>query len=204
MTAIQRQRVVWTGFPGGPGVSTFYFTNAASAQSAVTALFASLANFYPGDVTTHVEPGGDILEDTSGTLTGVWAGTLQTDTKGVDSAASYSAASGALLRWETATIRNGSRLRGRTFVVPCTVSAYQNDGSLSTAAKGLLEGYCNTFVAAVTPNMVVWQRPRTATVAYVDGKGIPRKGLPARLGSSAVVVASSVPDLSVILRTRRD
>ena len=46
--------------------------------------------------------------------------------------------------------------------------------------------------------------PRAATVAYTDGRGIPHKALAGRLGSSGVVISSSVGDKPVVLRSRRD
>lgn len=204
MAAIQRQRVVWTGFPGSPGLSTFYFTDAAPQQGALRAFLAAVAGSLPNDVTLTLQPGGDVIEDSTGVITGVWAGTLQTPITPTGSAVGYAAPVGMLHRWETLKIVGGRRLRGRTYLVPARGDAYQSDGSLlDTVLAGQL-GASSAFIASVTPNLLVWQRPRAARTAYVDGRGIPHKAVSGRLGTSAVVVTASMPDKVVVLRSRRD
>ena len=204
MTAIQRQRVVWSGMPGGPGLSTFYFSDAAAAQGALHTFLEALKGALPQDVTLTMEPGGDVIEDTNGALTAVWAGTLQTPSQGTANTSGYAAASGFLIRWETLRIVSGSRLRGRTYVVPAEGALFGTNGQLSTSDAAGWGAAANDFVGAVTPNLVVWQRPRSATVAYTDGRGIPHKALAGRLGSSGIVVSASVPVKGVVLRSRRD
>lgn len=204
MTAIQRQRVVWTGFPGGPGLSTFYFADAASSQGDLHAFLTAVSGSLPNDVTLTIQPGGDVIEDTTGALTAVWAGTFQAPITPAGSVIGYAAPVGMLHRWETLTIRAGSRLRGRTYLVPVRSDAYQDDGTILSAVLAGQVGAASTFVGAVTPNLLVWQRPRAASAAYVDGHGKSHKALASRLGSSAVVVTSSMPDKVVVLRSRRD
>ena len=118
MTSIQRQRVVWTGFPGGPGLSTFYFTDAAASQSALRTFLSDMTLYLPPDVFMHVEPGGDVIDDATGVLTSVWAGTLLADLVGTGDASGYSCVSGFITRWETIAILAGRRLHGRTYFVP--------------------------------------------------------------------------------------
>ena len=98
MTQIQRQRVVWSGFKGGPGLSTFYFTDAASSQAALHDFFTGMLGSIPPDVHLHIEPGGDVLDDTNGTLLGVWAGTLQADMQGGAPDAPYAGPADCLVR----------------------------------------------------------------------------------------------------------
>ena len=204
MTAMQRQRVVWTGFKGAPGLTTFYFNDAAASQGAVHNFWSAMAVLLPSVVTISIEPGGDVIEDTTGALTGVWAGSLQAPIVGGAVGGVYSAPAGLLVRWETLVIRSGSRLRGRTFVVPVVTGAYQSDGTLEPASLAAAQLAASDFVGAVTPNMLVWQRPRVARAASVNGYGKPSKALAGRAGSSGVVVQSSVPDEAVVLRSRRD
>lgn len=204
MTSIQRLRAVWTVFPGGPGLSTFYFNDAHAAQSALHDLFFNVKNYLPPDVTITVQAGGDVIEDTTGTLTAVWAGTIQAPVVGTAPRTTYAAPAGGLLRWETLAIRAGSRLRGRTYLVPLTADSFGAAGTLAGSVVTDLANAASILVGAVTPNMVVWQRPRVARASYVDGRGIPHKALSGRQGSSAVVTSSSVPFETVILRSRRD
>lgn len=204
MTQIQRQRLVWTGFPGAPGVTTLYFGDAASAQSAVHDWLVAIQSWLPPDVHITLQPGGDVIEDTNGALSAVWAGTVKPEVQGTAGFPEYSAPSGALTRWETLAIRGGHRLRGRSYLVPLTRIAYAPDGALAAAAVAALAAAANALVGAVTPNMLVWQRPRVARAAYTDGRGIPHKALSGRLGSSAPVVTASVATKAVVLRSRRD
>lgn len=204
MTAMQRQRVVWSGFVGAPGVSTFYFTDAAAHQDDLHAFLTALANKIAVDVVLHIEPGGDVIDDSNGTLTGVWAGGVTADVHGAAGTAPYAAPAGFLVRWETATIVSGSRLRGRTYFVPSATGCFAVDGSIDGAVLPQIVAAASDFVGAVTPDLLVWQRPRVAQVAYVDGKGKPHKALSGRPGSSAPVIQSSVPDEVVVLRSRRD
>lgn len=204
MASIQRLRAVWTGFPGSPGLSNFYFTDAAASQGNLRAFFFAISGFLPPDVTVSVNPGGDVLDDATGTLTSVWAGTLQDPVVG-SGPTEYAAPVGFLARWETLTIRSGSRLRGRTYLVPASSLTFNGtDGSIGELNLANIRAACFDFVGAVTPNMLVWQRPRAARAAYVDGYGKPVKALASRVGSSAVVTSSSVPDMAVVLRSRRD
>lgn len=203
MANIFRQRVVWSGFPGGPGLSTFYFSEFPVPQFALHDLFVSLATFLPADVTLTLQPGGDVIESSTGTLTGSWAGEVTAPVVGTQTGV-YSAPTGFMVRWETATVRDGSRLRGRTYFVPSGTTAYQADGSIAAQAIVDLSAAASTFVGAVTPALLVWQRPRAARSAFTDGKGIAHKAVQARTGSTAPVIGSSVPDLAVVMRSRRD
>lgn len=203
MADLQRQRVVWTGFPGAPGLSTFYFADAAASQSALTTFLNAIKGLLPPDVTLTIEPGGDVLNDANGVLTASWAGTLQTPVSGTGGAP-HAGPAGMITRWETATIRAGSRLRGRTYLVPTTADVFDNPGNILPSQVSILAAASSTFVGAVTPNLLVWQRPRLARTAYTDGHGHVHKALAARDGSSAVVISSSVPNIAAVLRSRRD
>lgn len=204
MADIFRQRVVWSGFAGGPGLSTFYFAVPGSHSDELHAFLTAVAVFLPSDVHLHIEPGGDVIDPATGSLTGAWAGTPQLDVVGVGEGA-YAAPVGFLTRWETTTIAGGSRLRGRTYFVPCVSSAFEGvNGSLTSGALAIMLAAAVAFVGAVTPNLLVWQRPRAARVAFSDGTGRNHKAVTARDGSIGVVNTASIPDLAAVLRTRRD
>lgn len=198
MTSLYRIRTAFTGFVGAPGVSTMYSLNPPTDLADLHALWTGLKGGMPSDVTISVLPAGDIIEDTTGALTGQWAGLQTADLHG-GVAGGYSAPSGALLSWTTATILDGKRVRGRTFVVPCGNTMYDVDGSIETAILGQFRQICNAFVVAEAGSFVVWHRPRKARAATAT--------LPARLarvGGHAVVTGSTVPDKVVVLRSRRD
>ena len=187
VTALKRIRVSWTGFPGAPGVSTFYSLDSVGAPlTELHAFFSSLAGKIPADVNIQVENSGDIIEDTTGALTGTWTDASVLSVQGTGSSM-YAAPAGILFKWMTDTVLGGHRIRGRTFLVPADVQCYQNDGSIASTPLGQLQGYAATLVAATAGAFVIWHRPRA-------GVG----------GGHALVTGSTVPDKVVVLRSRRD
>lgn len=117
MVAIERVRVAFTGFPGGPGVSTFYASNAGAMTGALWNMYDNLKTRMPANVAIQVETAGDTIDADTGALTGSWSIAPLVQLFGTQPGA-YSAPSGAALTWLTNTVLNGSRVRGRTFVVP--------------------------------------------------------------------------------------
>ena len=203
MTAIQRQRAIWTGFPGAPGVSTFFFVDAAAHQAGLHTFFANIATLLPNDVTITIEANGDTIESTTGALTGGWNGIAPAVVNG-SGGVSYAAPAGAMVKWETGVILFGHRVRGRTYIVPVPTPYMQSDGSLTS---GFLSGFNAAAVAlpgAVIGNMLVWTRPRAATPAWTDVRGRVHPARAGRTGASSVVTTASTPDKFVVLRSRRD
>ena len=186
MTDIQRIRVAWTGFPGAPGVSTFYATTAATPMANIRTFFNNIHPFLPSDVTLSFPGAGDVLDDVTGILTGSWSAAPPADVTG-SGTGTYAAPVGAVVNWGTATIHRGRRMRGRTFLVPLNGPSFQNDGSLdSTVRAGLISG-AQALIAAGPGNLLAWSRP-------ISGGG----------GLSAAVTTANVPDLAAVLRSRRD
>ena len=198
MTALYRIRAAWTGFPGAPGVSTFYGLTSGTSLADLRAFFLSMAPSLPADVTIQVENTGDIIEDTTGALTGAWTDDPVLPVTG-SAPPPYAAPVGVMLKWATDTIVDGHRLRGRTFLVPCAGGVFDDDGSINDADFTLFNGYATVLGAAVIGNIVVWHRPRVARAA--DGS---RPAVTARAGSHGLITACSVPDEAVVLRSRRD
>jgi hypothetical protein len=198
MTSIQRIRVNWTGFFGGPGVSTFYATAASTLVPQLRAFFAALVSALPNTVTIHVEEGGDEIESTTGEIVGSWTTGVSANVVGT-SAVAYPAAAGALVDWQCATILSGRRLRGRTFLVPLQGSSYDTSGQVTSSTRAAILAAAQALVAAAAGNLVVWQRPRKAREA--DGS---RPAITARGGGYGSVTGASVPGPVAVLRSRRD
>lgn len=197
MTAIQRQRVIITSGFGGSGVATYFFLNAASAQTALTDLWQNLVAHMPADVTALVEPNGDTIEDSTGQLVASWTGAVNLLKTGAGG--TYAAPAGCVIDWLTPIISDGHRVRGRTFVVPLGMGSYQSNGTLDDTVRTDLLTRASDFVTSTAGNFVIWHRPRAARAAIGT-----LKALPAHIGSHAVVTASAVPDKVAILRSRRD
>jgi hypothetical protein len=186
MASIQRVRAHWTGFSGAPGLSTFYVTNGNSFLPDLRTFFNSIAGLLPSNVTISFDPFGDIINDSTGALTGAWAAGSTPATVTGSSGSVYIAPSGLVVNWQTGAIVAGRRLRGKTFLVPGPNGSA--DGTPTTANLATLSTAATTLFAS-TGGMLVWHRPNPVGSST---------------GVSSVVTAAQVPDKFVILRSRRD
>lgn len=192
MSPIARIRVTWTGFIGGPGVSTFYCLDPATFRPGLVTYWNAVKGNLPQTCNITVESEGDIINDVDGEVTGTWSAGTPAAMAGGDTGV-YSAPTGICVTWKTNTIASGKHLRGRTFLVPFTLSAFDLDGSLSAAARLNQEQKAQALVAASPGQMLVWHRPRKATTLK-----------PFRPGSSGAVSTAVVADKAAVLRSRRD
>src|ERR1017187_388180 len=103
MGDISRVRSAWTGFPGGPGVTTMYFVDTATACAELKTFWEAVKGLLPSDVRILVENAGDTVDSVTGALTGAWSADAETATVG-DSSDKYSAPAGAVINWNTETI----------------------------------------------------------------------------------------------------
>lgn len=200
MATMLKVKAKWTGFTGAPGYSNFFFrdfssteptdTEADLAADRIEAFFSAVKEFFPPTLQIAVQSDADVIEETTGELvTSLNAGT-RVPVTGTGAAVGYSAASGIVVTWRTAGVRNGRRVRGRTFLVPCVPVAYAADGTLATGTITTVSTAATALRnAAGTPDLGVWARP--------TGPG-------ATDGSWHAVNAHTVPDLAAVLRSRRD
>jgi len=110
--------------------------------------------------------------------------------------ASYSMAAGVKLNWNTSTIRNGRRVRGTTFLVPTTSSAFNQTGTADTTVRTAINTAAAAYLNALSATGlkgVVWSRPLDAE----DPNG-PRDG------AIADITGVEVSEKTAILRGRRD
>ena len=200
---VHRVHVNWSGFPGGPGLSTFYVTDGPTAVGPISSFFTSIRNYLPVDVHIDVPASGDVLDPITGLISGVWGGGTPTPSVGNDNAG-YNAAGGAMVKWSTAGIVRGHRVRGRTFLVPLGGDLYQADGTLDNGVLAGILQFAGSLVTALSPNMFVWSRPKKATPQWTDVRGRVHPAKLASVGEVFPIIAASVPDKSVVLRSRRD
>lgn len=190
MTAILRMRVAWGGAGvTGPGLSTFYFDQAGSGFPAdVRAFFEAIKANIPSNVTITVPNDGDIIEDTTGALTGAWSepsgGGITTGTFSGD----YPQGVGTRVVWNTAGIYRGRRVKGSTFIVPIGGALFGTSGFLDPATQSIIQGAADTFVASGSQPLV-WSRPSDVA--------------PATSGESNAVSSATVPAAVSWLRSRR-
>jgi len=195
---LDRVRVAWSGFTGAPGVSTFYATAGGTLVPQLHSFFDAIKAYFPIAMHINCETSGDSIESTTGELTGQWVGGAFAGITGTVGT-TWAAPSGVLVRWDSATILGGRRLRGHTFLVPLVTSIYDTNGQVSAAVQGVIQTAATALVTASAGNMVVYQRERAAKAA--DGS---RKAVTQRDGSFGPVTASRVSLVPAILSSRRD
>lgn len=184
----------WTGFPGGPGYSNFFFAGGggliSDAQQCVERVrdaFTEVAGALAANVVINIEPEVSIIDSDTGITSdfvNVEPGTPILSA-GVGS---YSGPTGAVINWRTNDLRGGRRIRGRTFLVPLANTAFADDGTLNSGAMLVLNNFANELRGVdFDSELGVWSRP-------VGGAG----------GVFATVVNHTIPDMAAVLRSRRD
>lgn len=204
MTSILRVKARWSGFSGAPGYTVMHFRDFATgdgsgtepsadqaldAAARVNTFFADIAGLLPATVSVVIEPEVEMLEDTDGKLvTAFSAGNLPV-VNGLGGEF-YSGPTGAVVNWRTGAVRNGRRVRGRTFLVPLHTGAFNETGQLGPNSTATLQAAANTLAASTgTPDLGVYARP----------------SLPgATDGLWSAVTSATVPRLAAVLRSRRD
>lgn len=207
MAIIQRTRVIWEGFPGAPGYTNL-FSEVNSVEDhdpsvhaeEVRDYFQAIGNLFPLAISMYVSAELPYIDDVTGEMVGL--GLLDSDLEiplpGVAGRQQqYSAPSGAVVHWNTAAVREGRRVRGSTFLVPLSQVAYQNDGTLTPSTLTTLRAASTFYVETTDSVPVVWSRPREAITSGPNQR-------PARDGAAYEITAAEVPDMSAVLRSRRD
>jgi hypothetical protein len=177
MVDIGRVRAEWSGFTGGPGVSTFYFLDASGVASDLHDFLYAMANNIPPDVTIQIADSGDTLNEVTGAPTGLF--TMDSTEPIVGRGGSdYAAPVGILVNWPTADVGPHRRIRGKTFFVPASSDSFYSDGQMVLVVRDSLQGAARAFATAQLDNYMVWHRPTGGAggLAHtVTGADIPRK-----------------------------
>lgn len=176
----------WTGFSGAPGYSIFYATPNSGLSGVIKNFFGAIDDYIPSGVTISSPSSGDQIDEATGLLTGTWTGGIGGSTPGQASGV-YAGPAGFVINWLTNGVVNGRRVRGRTFIVPCIASLFDNDGTLANNHRAVIQSAADNLVASAAGDLLVWHRPR-------GGVG----------GSAHAVAAAVVSDKVAVLRSRRD
>lgn len=186
--------VGWTGSGlVGTSVNVLHFdgsNQSAPPVAAIKTAYAAVAGQISANNTLVIPNSGDIIEDTDGTLQGVWNTTGGGNVAGTADIG-QAAGVGACVGWSTGGIVTGSKgprkLRGRTFIVPLSKIAYDVDGTLGGAALAAVDAF-GTQLRAAGP-LAVWHRPTSVGAAN---------------GNSYAVLSHKVRDKVAYLSSRRD
>lgn len=188
--------VTGTGLPGG-GLTTMYWspgTVGGSTADATDCLarFRTVWETFKADISSSISVNWDALvlaiEATTGVLTGTFNATDPATTVGTNAGEPLPYQTQGLIRWGTATVINGRRLRGRTFVPGPTETLNTTGGVPSSGyTTDLTAGAATIFTPGATASAaVIWHRPGPG------GAG----------ASSLITSATTSPNWSV-LRSRR-
>ena len=189
----------WTGFSGAPGYSNFFFSSgfvdggllgdeAQSLADRVAASFDAMSQLLPRSVSVTVEPEVPVIDSDTGMAQSYNTITPPEAVSGEGTDNEYASPAGAVVTWRTDDLRNGRRIRGRTFLVPIRAYAYESDGTLRDSTLTHLRNFADTMLGGeLDGDLGVWSRP-------VGGSG----------GVFATVTGYTVPDMVAILRSRRD
>lgn len=198
---VSRVEVIWSGWSGGPGLTSFHFDDIRGAETVHldrvrTFLIDVLggpptAGYLPTVVKLDVNPVVETYDETTGNLLATTVGTKPAQISGAGT--DFAAPAGAAISWSTGLVHDvpGSEagphlVRGRTFLVPTSSSVVEADGSLKAATLTDMNAAVSAFITA-NPDFVIWSRP-------VAGAG----------GAFGVVIAGLVRDKVAVLRSRRD
>lgn len=192
--AIHRVTATWTGFTGGPGYTSFYFSpftgggSAGAARQRVLSFFSSMSQIIATGARIDISPTIEVIDEETGTLQSYIDDDTEVGYTQGASTGSYVGSAGGVVSWSTNTVVSGRRVRGRTFIVPMRTTAFQDDGTLTTQALTSMRDGADALMASdFDQQLVIWSRPR-------GGSG----------GVAAPVTGYRVPDMAAVLRSRRD
>lgn len=181
---MKRYRVSWSNFPGAPGVSTHYVDPAVTDFSPIRVFYQAVALCVPNALTFNFPTSVDVIDETNGQIQTTQAATVLSSLNSIVASAAFSGTSGCAVQWRTPDYVNGNHVVGRTYVVPLAQTQYDTNGSIASGTVTNLQAAGMALIAAMP--MLVWHRPKP---------GVP--------GSKHAVTNVAVPDLAVVMRSRR-
>jgi hypothetical protein len=198
--ALLRAKIRWTIPGAGVSHSVLHFSSIAGAgmnqagadeaAAKVNTFITAIKGDLPSQITLQAPAEIEEIAHDSGTLVNVFAVTQPAAQAGTAaSTSSWSAPSGAVVSWSSGTIRNGRRMRGRTFIVPVSSDTYDTDGTIKAVPLGRLVAAAAALRAPGTEvRLALWGRPSAPNATD---------------GVQAEVTGHRVPDMAAILRSRR-
>jgi hypothetical protein len=182
---IRKVPISWQTGVGGSGVSVFYSEFGSDPTVALALFINTIRIYFPPVVTWTIPSSGDVVDVTTGQITGAWTGGTAASNTGTG-AAPYVAGTGAFVRWATGSIVNGRRVKGRTFLCPLITTAFDAAGTLADTTVTAMNAAVATLVS--TSDLVIWHRPST---------------IPGTDGAECPVLSGQVGDVVTSLRSRR-
>lgn len=194
MATVDVIKAIWTTTFGGLGLSQWAFEDLGTvpdgAFTALDGFLGTVGGLMPAGQTVQLQQHCDTFDAGTGQLIGTKsAATGFTSKAGPGVNGSWAAGVGATATWETGDIRNGRRLRGRTFLVPLWTGAF-GVGQLGSTAQANLQAAATIMVnacASAGHPLQVWSRP---TAKHP-------------VGGLSTVISATVKSQTATLRGRR-
>lgn len=169
MTEIARLTINWTGFLGGPGYTNLHFRDFSEGTvsqavidgsiSKTDAWLSAWTGLIPAGVSFVINKTVEILNAENGQLERYAAGTPVATRVGT-SAGKYAAGSGACINWYSNVVKNGRRIRGRTFMVPLGDYALSTNGTIDDPRLvGMQDATTLLMNATSQGRLGIWSRP---------------------------------------------
>lgn len=198
--AILRSKIRWTIPGAGTAYTVLHFGTddgfnpeqadvdavATKVNQFITTVKANLPNVVQLQVVNELEE----IDSNNGEMIALWTTpTLAAQAGTASAAAGWAAAAGGVISWSTGIVHRARRIRGRTFVVPMSNEVWDIDGTIKAVPMGVLNTAATDLRdPAGTVRLGVFARP--SGPAATDGRFAPVSG-------------HRVPDMSAILRSRR-
>lgn len=148
--------------PGSPGgVTVMYFDEAVAVEDQrvmIGAAWDELEAVLVTGTSWSVRDSGRIMDETTGTLTGLWSDPTPIFGVGTNVAEPVANSTQLVLQWLTGTVINGRVVRGRTYVPGLSRNSTSASGgpNATTRGAGLAAG---ANLIALPNGFGVWHRP---------------------------------------------
>lgn len=151
----------WT-IPSGINTrSVMYFAEGvglAAARQSVNTLFTNVRSLIGTGVTWQVLPDARVLDETTGTMTGIETDATARVGSGNAAALFVADATQVLLTWTTGRVINGRFVKGRTFV-PGLDANLLAGGNLGAGTQATFAGAAQALAGSAS-GFGVWHRPK--------------------------------------------
>lgn len=144
----------------GASVMTFYHRAGGSGlPAAINTMLTTLVGLFPDDLTFQIPNTGDLLESTTGALSGTWASGAPSTVTGTQTV-SFQIGGGVRTKWRTNGIVAGRRVVGSTFFVPASGGAFDTTGRVTNATVAAVDSAVAQFLLDCGGDLVIWSRPK--------------------------------------------
>jgi hypothetical protein len=172
MALLARMRISLTNWAGGPGVTTWYFSEGSTgggawSQAVVDDLYNEVNSTYEGfavalqeGVQAVAEPELAIIDSATGKLVDARTPSDPPDTiQAASQGGNQSRGVQMLIRFSTDDFVGGRRLKGRSYIGPLNDTAMGLNGQIATFLVAELPARFTALISGLGPRLAVYHRP---------------------------------------------